>query len=84
VKFADGIYSAAQDADALLILSDWEEFAALDLKRLHSRLRYPIIIDGRNLYDPELMADRGFMYFSIGRPDVMPQRRAEPKLKKSA
>ena len=49
-------YAAANDADALLILTDWVEFADLDLDRLNKALRYPIVIDGRNLYDP---ADHG-------------------------
>jgi UDPglucose 6-dehydrogenase len=61
-------YEAAQDADALLILNDWQEFAELDLKKLRSTLRYPIVIDGRNLYDPAVMADHGFTYLSVGRP----------------
>src|SRR4051794_9305362 len=71
VKYAESPLAAAANADALLILTDWEEFAALDLSRLHSRMRYPIVIDGRNLYDPQLMADRGFTYISMGRPDVI-------------
>lgn len=66
--YADDAYAAAQDADALLILNEWEEFAQLDLKRLHYTLRYPIIIDGRNLYEPDAMAQHGFTYLSIGRP----------------
>ena len=52
MRYADDPYAAAQDADALLILNDWQEFAELDLARLHYTLRYPIVIDGRNLYDP--------------------------------
>ena len=47
-------YAAAEDADALLILTDWAEFATLDLERLNTTLRYPIVIDGRNLYDPQV------------------------------
>ena len=49
VTFAANAYDAATGADALLILTDWEEFAALDLDRLHAALKYPIVIDGRNL-----------------------------------
>jgi UDPglucose 6-dehydrogenase len=70
MRYADDAYAAAQDADALLILNEWEEFAQLDLKRLHYTLRYPIIIDGRNLYDPDTMAQEGFTYLSIGRPGL--------------
>jgi len=73
VEFAESPYDAAQGADALLILTEWDEFAALDLQRLHSLLKYPIVIDGRNLYDPESMAALGFTYHSIGRPVVTPE-----------
>jgi UDPglucose 6-dehydrogenase len=70
LEYVDDPYAAAQDADALLILSDWSDFGQLDLEKLHYTLRYPIVIDGRNLYDPEEMANKGFTYISIGRPAV--------------
>jgi UDPglucose 6-dehydrogenase len=70
IEYASDAYEAACDADALLILTEWDEFASLDLDRLQQRLKYPIIIDGRNLYDPEVMAARGFTYYSVGRPAV--------------
>jgi len=76
ITFANSAYDAAHDADALLILTEWEEFANLDLDRLRGELKYPIVIDGRNLYDPEIMAAQGFSYFSVGRaaahPDGVP------------
>ena len=65
-------YAAAVDADAVLILTDWSEFANLDLKRLYTIMRYPIIIDGRNLFEPRVMHDHGFTYISIGRPAINP------------
>jgi UDPglucose 6-dehydrogenase len=68
VKYAADIYEAAQDAHAALVLSDWQEFSAIDLDRLRKALRHPIVIDGRNLFDPELMHEKGFTYFSVGRP----------------
>jgi UDPglucose 6-dehydrogenase len=74
MRYADSVEDAAQDADALLILTDWAEFATLDLNALHAALRYPIVIDGRNLYDPQKMVAHGFTYLSIGRPTVMPSR----------
>jgi UDPglucose 6-dehydrogenase len=76
VKFVDNPYEAADRADALLILTDWEEFASLDLARMRELLRYPVIIDGRNLYDPAEMADHGFIYSSVGRKDVLPAKPA--------
>jgi UDPglucose 6-dehydrogenase len=75
MTYLNSAYEAARGADALLILTDWAEFASLDLDRLHEALSYPIIIDGRNLYDPAVMAASGFLYYSIGRVDVEPSRR---------
>jgi len=73
IEYASDAYEAARGADALLILTEWDEFASLDLDRLHQQLKYPIVIDGRNLYDPESMAARGFTYYSVGRAAVMPE-----------
>jgi UDPglucose 6-dehydrogenase len=70
MRYVEDPYAAAQDADALLILNDWQEFAELDLARLHYTLRYPIVIDGRNLYDPAAMNKLGFTYLSVGRPGL--------------
>jgi len=76
MKYAGSAYEAARGADALLILTEWEEFANLDLNRLNQELKYPIVIDGRNLYDPDVMAAHGFTYYSVGRaashPDGIP------------
>ncbi len=89
VEFVNSAYEAASGADALLILTEWEEFSALDLNRLHKQLKYPIVIDGRNLYDPETMAAHGFTYYSVGRaaatPETQPAAASTPsgKLKKS-
>ena len=68
LSYAKDAYDAASDADALLILTDWQEFSEIDLDRLHYTLRYPVVIDGRNLFDPATMAVKGFTYLSIGRP----------------
>jgi len=73
VDFVNSAYEAAAGADALLILTEWEEFGGLDLKRLYKELKYPIVIDGRNLYDPEIMAQRGFTYYSVGRQASAPE-----------
>ena len=76
LRFANSAYEAARGTDALLILTEWEEFANLDLHRLRQELKYPIVIDGRNLYDPDVMAAEGFSYYSVGRaashPDGVP------------
>jgi UDPglucose 6-dehydrogenase len=74
LSYVEDAYTAATDADALLILTDWSDFARLDLKRLYTVMRYPIVVDGRNLFDPQVMHDHGFTYLSIGRPAVYPTR----------
>lgn len=60
-------YAAADRADALLVLTEWDEFRSLDLQRVRERLRYPIIADGRNLLDPSAVRSAGFVYLSLGR-----------------
>jgi len=70
VTYAEDPYQAAVGADALLILTDWEEFASLDLARIKGLLRYPIVIDGRNLYSREVMQKHGLLYVSVGRATV--------------
>lgn len=68
VRFAADPYDAMKGADALAILTDWPQFARLDLSQVKALLANPIVFDGRNLYEPEEMADRGFIYVSMGRP----------------
>ena len=79
LKYASGIYEAAQDADAVLILTDWKEFAEIDLVRLNQAVRFPIVIDGRNLYKPQDMLDHGFTYVSVGRPATYQAQQGKPK-----
>jgi UDPglucose 6-dehydrogenase len=73
VDFANNAYEAARGADALLILTEWEEFHKLDWKRIYGQLKDPIVIDGRNLLDPGKMAAQGFTYYSMGRPSAAPE-----------
>ena len=68
LQYMPDAYSACNDVDALLILTDWAEFGRLDLRRLSKLMRYPIVVDGRNLYDPNTMQENGIYYFSVGRP----------------
>ncbi|NYF79619.1 UDP-glucose dehydrogenase family protein [Granulicella arctica] len=68
LQYMQDAYEAAKDVDALLILTDWAEFSHLDLQRINRLMRYPIVVDGRNLYDPNLMLENGISYFSVGRP----------------
>ena len=71
IEFAADPYQAAQGTDAVLILTEWEEFSVLDLDRLRSVVRYPIVLDGRNLYAPSVMTAHGFSYYSVGRPPAI-------------
>jgi len=72
LRYVNDPFMGAQDADAALILTDWPEFSRFDLNRLKRAMRFPTVIDGRNLYKPSQMLEHGFTYFSIGRPDVHP------------
>lgn len=67
ITYAGGVYEAVAGANAVLIITDWKEFADLDLAKVRNLMDNPIVIDGRNLYDPETMHKLGFEYTSIGR-----------------
>lgn len=60
----------ARGADALVIVTEWEQFRALDLKQLGKEMVQPVIVDLRNIYRPEEMAEHGFTYESVGRPHL--------------
>jgi len=64
-------YDAAKGSDALVIVTEWNEFKEIDLKRIKSVMKHPLIIDGRNIYKPEDVKKEGFTYISIGRKDVI-------------
>lgn len=70
VAFCADAYAAAEGADAVVIATEWGEFATLDLARLHGIVAHPVLVDLRNLYDPDDAADAGFEYVSIGRPQT--------------
>ena len=74
VTFAGDAYAAMQGADAVVLLTEWNEFRALDLERAKSLLKSPTLIDLRNVYKPADMAAAGFFYFSVGRRPVEPAR----------
>ena len=67
VTFCDGPYSCAEGAHAVVIVTEWEQFRALDLDRLKAVMAAPVVIDLRNIYRPEEMVGRGFIYESVGR-----------------
>jgi UDPglucose 6-dehydrogenase len=79
LSYAGDIYEAAKDADAVLILTDWKEFAGIDLARLNKAVKFPIVIDGRNLFKPQTMLDHGFTYVSMGRPASYQAQQGKPR-----
>jgi UDPglucose 6-dehydrogenase len=68
IAYAETNYEALAGADALVIVTDWNEYRHPDFVRLKRGLKRPIVVDGRNLYDPKKMAQVGLTYYSIGRP----------------
>lgn len=70
VQYAASPYEALEQADGLVIATEWNEFRTPDFDRIKAALKRPVIFDGRNLFDVKKLAERGFSYFSIGRPAV--------------
>jgi UDPglucose 6-dehydrogenase len=68
VAFVKSPYEVAEDADAVVLVTEWNEFKLLDLDRLRASMRGDIFFDGRNLYDPARMVKHGFRYHCVGRP----------------
>lgn len=68
VRLCENPYQAAEGADALILATEWNEFKQIDFERVRSLMRQPVIMDARNLWDPERMRALGFKYFSVGRP----------------
>jgi UDPglucose 6-dehydrogenase len=67
IRYCDNPYEAAEGADALVIVTEWDAYRALDLDRIYQTMKNPVVVDFRNIYRPEEMADKGFRYSSIGR-----------------
>lgn len=67
VEMAEDAYSLAKESDALIVVTEWNEFKQLDLERIHDLMRQPVIFDGRNIYEPEKMRALGFEYWGVGR-----------------
>ena len=70
IYWANDIYDAVKDADAAVIMTEWEEFGPkfLNLEKLKRNLKKPLLIDFRNLFDPDIVFDYGIEYVSVGRP----------------
>lgn len=72
ISYASDAYAALEEADALIICTEWHEFRRPDFQKMRERLNEPLVFDGRNVFRPERMAEMGFEYYSIGRPHVPP------------
>ena len=69
LTLADDRYQALEGADALVVCTEWKEFRVVDAAEITTRLRRPLVIDGRNLYDPSVLRRAGIAYFAVGRGD---------------
>jgi UDPglucose 6-dehydrogenase len=63
----DGPYAMAENCDALIVVTEWNEFKQLDLEKTKKLLKSPVIYDGRNIYEPSRMKEMGFTYRAVGR-----------------
>lgn len=72
IGYACDPYDLSEGADALVVVTEWNEFKQLDLQRIRQLMRSPVVVDGRNIYDPKEMAQLGFVYRAVGRPTYDP------------
>ena len=84
VALASGPYEAVTGADCALILTEWDQFRALDLERMKSVMRRPLVVDLRNIYRREEMASHGFDYVSVGRASVVNRAKSTPPVRATA
>jgi UDPglucose 6-dehydrogenase len=68
VTFCSSVLDAVRDADAAVVVTEWPEVAALQTAETYASMRTPIVVDGRNVLDPEAMRSLGFVYEGVGRP----------------
>src|SRR5690606_4648832 len=66
VDYADNALTCVEGADALVLVTEWSEFRHVDPEEVKSRLKQPVVVDGRNIFDPKRMRDAGFTYYGIG------------------
>ena len=67
IEYVDNAYTACEDADCVVLMTEWNQYRALDLERLYRIMRAPVFVDLRNVYDPQLMRKKGFTYTGVGR-----------------
>jgi UDPglucose 6-dehydrogenase len=71
LRVANSAYDAASGAHCLVVATDWDEFRLLDLQKLRTLMAHPVVVDGRNMFDPDVMREAGFWYYPTGRPPVI-------------
>ena len=67
VEYCENAYVVAKDADALILVTEWNEFKQLDMMRIKESMRQPILLDGRNIYNPRSLKEIGFIHRGMGR-----------------
>jgi UDPglucose 6-dehydrogenase len=70
IEYCDNAYDTVEGADAMVVLTEWNEFRGMDLDRIKKALKHPIVVDLRNVYDPSEMAGNGFSYSCVGRASI--------------
>ena len=70
IEYAEDVYETAVDADAIILMTEWNEFRIPNYKVLNKLLKGKVMFDGRNIYDPTEMEEKGFIYYGIGRKKV--------------
>ncbi|MGB5173166.1 MAG: UDP binding domain-containing protein, partial [Thermoanaerobaculia bacterium] len=77
IEYCDNSYDAAAGADGIVIATEWNQFKALELRRLKELLKRPLIVDLRNIYEPAKIRAAGFDYLSVGRVEAQREQRQE-------
>ncbi len=73
VEVADDPYDCVRDAHCVVLATEWDDFKSLDLDRMRDAMASPVVVDARNLFDPQTMAEKGFVYLPTGRPARRPE-----------
>jgi UDPglucose 6-dehydrogenase len=71
ITYCKDLYDAVVDADAVMLVTEWKEFRLPTWRVVAKVMKTPVVIDGRNIYDPQEMAENGFTYYSIGRKPII-------------
>jgi UDPglucose 6-dehydrogenase len=71
VTLANDMYQVLEGIDALVILTEWKMFWSPDFNKMKQLMRKPVIFDGRNIFEPDLLEDKGFRYFAVGRGEIV-------------